>query len=145
MDAGKKSKFLKQGKIVILLHGRYAGRKAAIVKNFDEGSGSNRPYGHCLVVGIDKYPLKVTKSMGVKKVARRSRVKPFVKVVNYNHIMPTRYTLDADLKAMVTPDAATNPTARKSSTKRCKRVLEAKYAQALRSGKSKWFFSKLRF
>jgi len=83
--------------------------------------------------------------MGTKKITRRSTIKPFVKVINYSHIMPTRYTLDADLKAMVTPDAATNPTARKTSTKRCKKVLEARYAQALRSGKSKWFFTKLRF
>jgi ribosomal protein L14E/L6E/L27E len=80
---------LKAGKIVILLHGKYAGRKAVIVKNHDEPS-SGRPYGHAVVVGIDRYPLKVTKSMGPKKIAKRSRVKTFVKVVNHNHIMPTR-------------------------------------------------------
>ncbi|MCO5582030.1 hypothetical protein L7F22_035921 [Adiantum nelumboides] len=33
--------------------------------------------------------------------AKRSRLKPFIKVVNYNHIMPTKYTLDADLKNAV--------------------------------------------
>ncbi|KAL8457518.1 hypothetical protein ACS0TY_035398 [Phlomoides rotata] len=27
-----------------------------------------------------------------------------MKLVNYNHIMPTRYTLDVDLKDVVTPD-----------------------------------------
>jgi len=70
---GKKSNFLKPGKIVILLHGRYAGRKAAIVKTFDEGTGSNRNYGHCLLVGIDKYPLKVTKSMGTKKKLQKDQ------------------------------------------------------------------------
>jgi hypothetical protein len=45
-------------KVVILLTGRYAGRKAVIVKNYDEGQGG-RPYGHALVCGLAKYPRKV--------------------------------------------------------------------------------------
>lgn len=82
-------KFIKPGKVVIVLNGRYAGRKAVIVRNFDDGNGS-RPYGHALVAGVDRYPLKVTRGMGAKRLAKRSRVKPFVKVINYNHFMPTR-------------------------------------------------------
>ena len=35
--------------------------------------------------------------MSKKLVAKRSRVKPFIKVVNYNHIMPTRYSIDVDI------------------------------------------------
>ena len=35
--------------------------------------------------------------MSQKKIERRSKVKPFVKIVNYNHLMPTRYTVAADL------------------------------------------------
>ena len=31
-------KFLKSGKVVVLLQGRFAGRKAVIVKNFDDGT-----------------------------------------------------------------------------------------------------------
>merc|ERR1712032_1707476 len=101
---GKKSpKFLKAGKIVLLLNGRMAGKKAIIVKTFDEGT-TDRPYGHCIVAGIMKYPLKITKSMPEKKVAKRSRIKPFIKCVNYNHLMPTRYTLDVELKSVVTAD-----------------------------------------
>merc|ERR1712151_631551 len=108
MDGGgKRTKFLKSGKIVILLKGKYAGRKAVIVKNYDDGSGA-RSYGHCLVVGIDKYPLKVTKQMGPKIVSKRSKIKPFIKVANYNHIMPPRYSLDVDLKKTVTPEVIQN-------------------------------------
>merc|ERR1712137_170083 len=95
VEGGKRTKFLKSGKIVIILHGKYAGRKAVISKCFDEGTKA-RPYGHCLVMGIDEYPRKVTKQMSAKKIARRSKIEPFVRVVNYNHIMPTRYTFDAD-------------------------------------------------
>lgn len=82
---------MKPGKIVIVLQGRYAGRKAVIVKNFDDGT-AERKYPHAVLAGIDRYPLKVTKSMSKKKVQRRSRIKPFVKALNYNHIMPTRYS-----------------------------------------------------
>merc|ERR1711934_792061 len=96
----KMSKFLKTGKVVILLNGRQAGKKAVIVKTFDEGV-KDRKYGCCMVAGIEKYPLKVTRSMSKKKIAKRSRVKPFVKVVNYNHMMPTRYGLDVELKNAV--------------------------------------------
>lgn len=74
---------------MIILNGRYAGKKAVIVKAFDEGT-EQRPYPHAIVSGVEKYPLKITKGMGQKLVAKRSRVKPFIKVVNYTHLMPTR-------------------------------------------------------
>ena len=34
-------------------------------------------------------------------------------MVNYQHIMPTRYTLDVDLKSLVTADVVDNSTKRK--------------------------------
>jgi hypothetical protein len=37
--------------------------------------------------------------------------------VNYNHIMPTRYTLDVDLKSVVTTDAVDNSTKRTEARK----------------------------
>ena len=46
------------GKVVILLTGRYAGKKAVIVKNNDDGT-SGRPYGHAIVAGLAKEPRKV--------------------------------------------------------------------------------------
>ncbi|XP_037589262.1 60S ribosomal protein L27-like [Cebus imitator] len=81
-------KFMKPGKVVLVLAGRYSGRKAVIVKNIDDGT-SDRPYSHALVAGIDRYPRKVTAAMGKKKIAKRSKIKSFVKVYNYNHLMPT--------------------------------------------------------
>eukprot|EP00894_Picocystis_sp_ML_P000769 jgi/Pico_ML_1/51286/g2345.t1 len=114
-------KFLKPGKVVLLLNGKYAGRKAVIVKNYDDGDGS-RPYGHALVCGISKYPRKV---------------------INYNHIMPTRYALDVDLKTIVTTDTVgpKNATKRVEACKSAKQVLEERF----KTGKNRWFFSKLRF
>lgn len=75
-------KIMKQGKVVLVLSGRYAGRKAIIMKTFDDGT-SDKQYGHAMVAGIDRYPRKVHKRMGKIKIHKRSKVKPFVKVKLY--------------------------------------------------------------
>ncbi|PWA44342.1 ribosomal protein L27e, Translation protein SH3-like domain protein [Artemisia annua] len=133
-------KFLKPNKAVVVLNGRFAGRKAVIVKQFDEGT-RDRPYGHCLVAGIAKYPKKVIRKDSAKKTAKKSRVKAFIKVVNYNHIMPTRYTLDVDLKDVVTSDVLTSRDKKVTACKETKKRLEERF----KTGKNRWFFSKLRF
>ncbi|KAI8910535.1 hypothetical protein PhCBS80983_g02665 [Powellomyces hirtus] len=133
-------KFLKTGKVVLVLQGRQAGKKAVIVKNFDEGT-KERPYPHAIVAGVERYPLKITKGMGQKRVAKRSRVKAFIKVVNVNHLMPTRYNLDIDLKQVVTGESFKEPTQRVTSRKAIKKLFEERY----NSGKNRWFFQKLRF
>jgi large subunit ribosomal protein L27e len=127
-------------KVVVVLQGRYAGKKAVIVKNYDEGT-SSRPYGHALVCGLATYPRKVTKKMPKKKQDKHSRVKTFIKTVNYNHLMPTRYSLDVDLKATVTPDALENATKKTAARKEAKKVLEERF----KTGKSRWFFTRLAF
>jgi large subunit ribosomal protein L27e len=132
-------KFLKPGKVVICLQGRYSGKKAVIVKTFEEGTKAY-PFPHALVAGIERYPLKVTAAMGAKKVAKRSRVKPFVKVINLNHLMPTRYSIDVDMK-QVTSEAVKDPAQKKDVKKQVKAVFQERY----NSGKNKWFFTKLRF
>ncbi|WCJ25806.1 60S ribosomal protein L27 [Euphorbia peplus] len=133
-------KFLKPNKAVILLQGRYAGRKAVIVRNFDDGT-RDRPYGHCLVAGIKKYPAKVIKKDSAKKTAKKSRVKAFIKTVNYNHLMPTRYTLDVDLKDAVNPEVLVTKDKKVTSAKEVKKRFEDRF----KTGKNRWFFSKLRF
>ena len=55
------------------------GKKVVIIKQVDDGT-KDRPYPHAIVAGIERYPRKVTKRMGKKTVARRSKVKPFIKV-----------------------------------------------------------------
>lgn len=72
---------MKSGKVVLVLSGRYAGRKAIIMKNFDDGT-SDKQYGHAMVAGIDRYPRKVHKRMGKQKIHKRSKIKPFIKVLN---------------------------------------------------------------
>ncbi|KAJ7558278.1 hypothetical protein O6H91_04G032100 [Diphasiastrum complanatum] len=133
-------KFLKPTKVVVLLQGRYAGRKAVIVKNFDDGTQS-RPYGHAVVAGIAKYPRKVIKKASQKTIAKRSRLKAFFKIVNYNHLMPTRYTLDVDLKNVVTVEKLDSKATKVQVRKELKSLLEERF----KTGKNRWFFTKLRF
>ncbi|CAK9165675.1 unnamed protein product [Ilex paraguariensis] len=133
-------KFLKQNKAVVMLQGRFAGHKAVIVKPFDDGT-RDRAYSHCLVAGIAKYPSKVIRKDSAKKTAKKSRVKCFIKLVNYNHIMPTRYTLDVELKDVVTPDALQSRDKKITAAKEAK----ARFEERFKSGKNRWFFSKLRF
>ena len=45
-------------KVVILLTGRYAGKKAVIIRNHDDGTAS-RKYGHAEVLVLTKEPRKV--------------------------------------------------------------------------------------
>ena len=73
-------KIMKVGKVVLVLSGRYAGRKAIVMKNYDDGT-TEKQYGHALVAGIDRYPRKVHKRMGKAKIHKRSKIKPFVKVI----------------------------------------------------------------
>ena len=133
-------RFIKAGKVVIILSGRFAGHKAVIVRNFDEGTAS-RPYPHAIVAGIDRAPLKITRAMTKRKIAKRSKVKPFVKAVNYSHFMPTRYGLDLELKKLVTADAIKDPAKRSIVRKQ----LKNRFEQRFRQGKNRWFFQKLRF
>jgi len=80
--------------------------------------------------------------MGAKKVHKRSRVKPFIKIVNYNHLMPTRYTIDLEgLKGVVEHSTFKETEARREAKKSVKKAFEDKYA----SGKNRWFFTPLKF
>lgn len=83
-------KIMKSGKVVIVLCGRYAGRKAVVVKTFDDGT-SDKQFGHALVAGIDRYPRKVTKKMGKAKLKKKSKIKPFLKVRN-NLLQQSNYS-----------------------------------------------------
>merc|ERR1719198_1686682 len=116
------------GRIVILTGGRYAGKKGLVVKTFDEGTKS-RQFAHCLVAGVAKAPLKVTKAMSNKKVTKRSKCKTFVKYVNYNHIMPTRYMVPAefDAKALVTDAQMESHETKAEARKSIKAVLDEKF------------------
>ncbi|KAI7779672.1 60s ribosomal protein l27-a [Diaporthe eres] len=132
-------KFLKVGRVAIITRGRYAGKKVVIIQPVDTGNKAH-PYGHALVAGIERYPSKITRRMSKTRQEKRSKIKPFVKVVNYNHLMPTRYTLELEgLKGAITSDTFKEVSQREDAKKTVKKTLEERYT----SGKNRWFFTPL--
>ncbi|KAE8790548.1 60S ribosomal protein L27-3 [Hordeum vulgare] len=106
-------KFLKPDKAVILLQGRYAGKKA------------------------------VTRKDSPKKTAKKSRVKVFLTLVNFTHLMPTRYTPStSNLKEVVSgaPDSLTTKDKKVTAAKSAKAKLEERF----KTGKNMRFFTKIR-
>eukprot|EP00997_Jenningsia_sp_PLL12_P008147 NODE_4875_length_620_cov_51.600701_g4198_i0.p1 GENE.NODE_4875_length_620_cov_51.600701_g4198_i0~~NODE_4875_length_620_cov_51.600701_g4198_i0.p1 ORF type:complete len:180 (+),score=21.32 NODE_4875_length_620_cov_51.600701_g4198_i0:48-542(+) len=161
--SSKSGKILKFGRIVILLTGRYAGRKAVLI-NSSESGDKVRKFPYCLVAGINRYPRKVTKNMSKKRIANRIKIKPFIKYVNVNHIMPTRYTIhhELELENLVAKinkhvtdsnsDFLANPDIREELRKYLKNLFETKYKtvdlndqQDDANKKLKFFFKGLRF
>ena len=134
-------KIMKPGKVVIILAGRYAGRKAVILKNHDDGN-SDKSYGHAVVAGIDRYPKAIYRKHNKEERKKRSRVKPFIKCFNYTHLMPTRYLVDIPFDKSVTARDVIKDRAKR---KKARMELKTKFQERYKTGKNKWFFSKLRF
>lgn len=113
--------------------------QVVIIQPVDTGNKAH-PYGHALVAGIERYPSKITRRMSKTRQEKRSKIKPFVKVVNYNHLMPTRYTLELEgLKGAITSDTFKEVSQREDAKKTVKKTLEERYT----SGKNRWFFTPL--
>lgn len=79
MDFGRSCVHHLSAQVAIVLQGRQAGKKVVVIKQLDEGT-KERPYPHAIVAGVERYPRKVTRRMGAKKLERRNKVKPFIKV-----------------------------------------------------------------
>ena len=105
-------KFYKPGKIVVVLNGRFAGRKGIIVKSNYE-SVKDRKYPHCMVVGLSHGPRKPTRKNIAKLQAKIKQLESqentvdrikklksfgvFIKNYNMSHLLATRYTLKDEL------------------------------------------------
>ena len=142
-------KFLKPGKVVVILSGRFAGKKAVIVKLDEEANGEQKKYHSCTVVGIERYPRRVYRGMSEKTIKRRCSMKPFIKSINLTHIMPTRYNFD--LKELIPENTAFTADKKEESKKAIRKQFETVYLNQanIKSEKSKqgcaYFFKKLRF
>ena len=83
-------KCIKPGKVVVITAGKYAGKKAVVVKVSEEAtSGYKFPYA--VVVGVESTPRKVTRAMDEKTIEKRTSMRVFTKVINLQHFMPTRF------------------------------------------------------
>ena len=63
-------------------------------------------------------------------------------VVNYNHLMPTRYSVDLSFdKANLNKEVLKDP----MKKKKARNMVRTKFEERYKTGKNKWFFQKLRF
>lgn len=139
------------GKVVIVLAGRHAGKKAVVVKTFDDGNSDKR-FAHCLIAGVSRSPRKITRAMSKAKVEKRTRVmKPFIKYVNVRHVFPTRYVVDLDMKKAFDEADLVDAERKVDVKKNLKKMFEDRYlnqkevtSQKKAMG-SAYFFEKLRF
>ena len=133
------------GRFVILLNGRHAGKKALVLVSYPEPT-NERKYPHCVVLGIDQAPKKVTKAMSQEQLVKRTQIKCFIKTVNSNHVLLTRHVLkDDDFWTKVKPDAVVkalaDPAEKKAALDNAAKVLRQKYL----NNRIPWFFKKLAF
>jgi large subunit ribosomal protein L27e len=133
------TRFIKPGRVVLLTAGRFAGHKAVIVQSTDTKS-KERKYGTALLAGIKKYPKRVTRGMSKRRIARRSKVTVFLRIVNQKHFFATRYNLD--LSKELRGKLSVADAARKSKSRSTlQKVFQARH----NANTNRWFFQKLRF
>merc|ERR1712156_1207164 len=131
-NTGKMGKIMKKGRVVILLAGRHAGKKAVIIKQIDEAK-------------------KTTKRMSEKKIKSKAKIRPFVKYVNYTHLLATRFTVkeDFDFKSIVTEEAVDNAEERKEMRKALGAKLTERFMNpegpGERQAAADFIFKRLRF
>jgi len=92
-----------------------------------------------------------------KKIARRSKCTPFVKIVNYNHILPTRFMVTGEfaasagqeLKSIVTEEKLATKETRKAMKNEVKKIFNERYNKPDSSNEKQpavdFLFKKLRF
>ena len=104
-----------------------------------------------MLVGIARNPKRVKRSINKKKLIKRTGVKPFVKCVNQNHVMPTRFVVnDFDFKELKEENLKTAES-RDELRKQFRKTMTDSYrnqpnpAQNDKAQHIRFFFSRLRF
>ena len=135
------------GRLVILLKGKYAGRKAVIIDK-NEISDMKRTESYIKIVGIKNFPKKINRNMKNEVKKKKCIVKPFTKVINKKHIFLTRYSLEG-VNKLQELDANNLKSNLDYSTlehnKKKLKSLEGFFTDLYLSGKNNWFFRKLKF
>lgn len=134
------------GRMVILLNGRHAGKKAIVLAAYPEPTEA-RKYPHCVVLGLEETPKKLTKGMSQEQLVKRTQVKCFVKTVNYNHLLLTRHLVkqDDDLLNKIKPENVIKSLGDAAEKKKQLDACAATLRQKFLNGKHTWLFSPLRF
>jgi large subunit ribosomal protein L27e len=139
----------------LVLKGRYSGSKAIILGENSPNKGKS--YNSYLVGGIKKCPKKNSRYSKDNKNERKIRMKIFVKKININHIMPTRFYIDLNKNSKkivdekikdfqdITQKEYENVPKIGKEKKIFGSFVKNIFLDQFFSGKHKWFFKKLNF
>jgi large subunit ribosomal protein L27e len=133
------------GRFVILLNGRHAGKKAVVLAATQTAT-EGRKYPHAVVLGIEKSPKTLLKSMSQEALVARTQIKVFVKTVNFNHLLLTRHLLkDDDFWTKIKPDAIVTALKDQNEKKAALESAAAVLRQKYLNNKFPWLFKPLQF
>lgn len=132
------------GRFALVLNGRHAGKKVIVLTSY--AATEERHYPHCVVLGIEKAPKKITKDMTQDQLTKKTAVKCFVKIMNCNHLLLTRHMLkDDDFFAKVKVEdvvkAMGDAAEKKVVLEAAAKVLRQKYL----NNRLAWFFKPFQF
>lgn len=139
------STLFQQGRFVIVEQGRMAGKKALVLASYPGGS-EDRKYPYAIVLGIEKCPRRVNKEMSTETLVKKTQVKPFIKVMNLNHLLLTRHVVRdpqfwANLETEKLISAMGDPAEKKKQLEVTGAALRQKYLNDM----NPWFFTQLKF
>mmetsp|Transcript_61 Transcript_61/g.89 ORF Transcript_61/g.89 Transcript_61/m.89 type:complete len:141 (-) Transcript_61:3895-4317(-) len=139
------SLFQQTGRIVVLLKGKYAGRKAIIYDKLNSKKDKKNP-DKVYLFGIKNYPKRIIRKMNFERKIRKSNVKIFFRKVNSRHVFLTRYIFDGidSLNALFEQNLISISKNLKFDSAK-KKLFNNVFTDIFLSGRNKWFFKKLKF
>lgn len=118
--------------IVIPTAGKFAGKKAVVIKNIDDRI--------CLIAGVQRLPKESEDYMSKVEKKKNDRFLSFVKKVNVRHLMATRYKADIGLSE-VDYSQISNINSKKEVRNKVVDIMK----KAQENGKAKFLFTELKF
>lgn len=123
----------KPNMIVILTKGRFAGRKAIVLKEI----GDNM----LLLAGINRIPTESADHLPNWQKRRNEKFVTFIKKLNVKHVLATRYKADLGLSGLDIEGTLEDVNTRATVNIQANRILK----DAFENKKAKWLFSTLKF
>lgn len=123
----------KPNMIVVITNGRLAGKKAVVVKEVDDST--------VVVAGINRIPSPTENYMQSWEKRKNEKFLTFIKKINVNHIIATRYKADVGLSSLEIDGSLADLKAKQVANEAANKILKSAYE----SKKAKWLFTSLKF
>lgn len=123
----------KPNMIVVLTHGRLAGKKGVVVGQLNENT--------IVVAGINRTPVPSQDFMPKWQKVKNEKFLTFVKKVNVNHVIATRYKADVADDSMKPADMLADLNAKRQANVEMNKLLRAAYD----ANRSRFLFTELKF